>query len=134
MSGVNLKPTRQAEGLYADLDAIISEPIYFKLHGKRHEIKPVTTQEFLVVSAALSNMWDMMSKKQVPPDEVIDRYTEVIQSVCDTVTRKDVEDMQQSQAVGLMQLVMDTMTGQAHTPDYNQKKKVIQDNTSRSLD
>ena len=124
MSDVNLKPTRQAESLYADLDAIIAEPIYFKLHGKRHKIKPITTKEFLRVSNALSALWDMMDKKEITPIEVIDRYTELIQSVCDTVTRQDVENMEQQQAVGLMQLVMDSMTGKAHSPDYNQKKKM----------
>lgn len=130
---MDIKPTRDESKpmeLYADLDAIIAEPIYFKLHGKRHAIKAISTKEFFKVSTALANVWDLTDKNQITAKELVDRYTELFSSICSTITREDIENMEQAQAVGLLQLVMDAMTGKAHVADYEKKKTLIRESSS----
>jgi hypothetical protein len=96
----------------ADLDVIDVKPVAFRFNGETHLLKPVTTKEFLKASESFAKM-DAMSKSdnQVPIEEVIDVYADLISSLCDTVNRDDILNMSQAQVAALLQLIIDHVTG-----------------------
>jgi hypothetical protein len=127
------KPARsgalsQGQDVIADLDAIVLEPVQFKLHGKLHEIAPVTTESFLRYTNALGKLMELKDKNQITPDELVEGYFGLISSVCGTVTKQDIDDMTQGQVAALFQLVMDSVTGKAqaevHKQELGEKKNL----------
>jgi hypothetical protein len=111
---MKLWPTRtqsKSTNLIADLDSMIIEAVEFKLHGKIHKIKPVSNIEFFKFTNAYANLWDATNKKALPPEKIIAGYFEIISSVCDSVTLKDVQQMTNAQVGALVQLIMDQVTG-----------------------
>lgn len=122
----NLMPSRTAKksgSVLTDLDAILTQSVSFRLHGRVFEIVPVSTERFLLYSQKLSKFFSLKDKEGLSADELIDGYHEVISSLVPDVTRKDIADMTQSQIGALFQLVIDTVTGHSQTDEY--KKKVL---------
>lgn len=109
--------------LVADLDKIIGDPVGFRFGGKVHVIKPVSTKEFWKLSNALVELWALKDQPDVTPEELVTRYHALIASVCDSVTRSDIEGMTQAQVAGLFTLVMDAASGKAHAREEGEKKK-----------
>lgn len=100
----------------SDLDAICVKPVAIQWQGRTHVLKPITTAEFLRASEAMAKM-DALTKKdkdQIKLDELVDAYANVIASVCDTITRKDVLKMSQAQVGALIQVIIDHVTGRIH--------------------
>lgn len=111
-----LKPAREtakAAVVIADLDKLIAEPIAFRFDGKTHLINPISTKEFFRVTANLAKMDELKAKSEVSAEELIDAYTNLISSVCETIGRKEIENMTQAQVGALFQLVLDCVTGKA---------------------
>lgn len=112
----------------SDLDALVSEPVAFRFQGRIHEIKPISTLELLKFTNAFSGLQELSGKSdQITVSELVEAYTEVISSVCPTITKVHVENMTQSQVSALFQLVMDSVVGRAHVgpvvPSEDAKKK-----------
>lgn len=111
-----LMPTRQkfteaATQAVADLDAMLVEPVSFKLHGKMHLIKPLSVEQFMVLSASLVDIVELQKQNSITPKELIDKYYALISNVCDSVKRSDIEQMSQQQVSALFNLVIETVTG-----------------------
>ena len=122
------KPVSTA-AVVSDLDALIAEPIAFRLHGEVHEIKPVSTVELLKFTNAFARLQTLNeSSGTLTVADLVDAYTHVIASVCPTITREHVEGMTQSQVAALFQLVIESVMGKAHVaPNVtasDDKKKV----------
>lgn len=94
-----------------DLDAIISEPIEFRLHGKIHRINPLTTEQFLKVTNEYVNIQSMQKMDSLDSQEVISRYHAFISVACASITREDIEKMTQQQAGALLNLIIGLLTG-----------------------
>lgn len=97
--------------MVSDLDAILSEPVFFKIHGKQHEIKPVSTLAFLKFTNALNTIQSVQSNKESSESEVIDATTAIIQSIAPSIQRKDIEDSTGAQIYALYQLILDSIAG-----------------------
>lgn len=117
-----LMPARSANiESIADLDAMIVEPVSFKLHGKTHVISPLTTQQFLVLSAALNNIYQLKNDGEVTAQVLIDRYYELMHIASKTITKSDIEKMSQYQVSALFELITQTITGKL----FSEKKKTL---------
>lgn len=123
-----LLPTRtQATppGPIADLDAIVAEAVPFKFQGKVHFIKPITLREFLRFTQANAVFLERLkSETAMTADQLASEYEAVIQSVCDTITKRHILEMEQAQVAALYQLIIDTVTGQVSTPEESKKKRM----------
>ncbi len=117
----------------ADLDALIADPVSFKMHGKTHTIKPVTTKEFMQFTNAYALFWEMKDKETVTPDELIDRYFDLISPICDSVKREDIANLTQAQVGALFNLVIEVVTAKAHV-DTAQKKTSLSQTRIGTLD
>lgn len=109
--------------LVADLDKLISEPTFFKLHGKWFEMKPVSTQNFFVITNGLAEIWARnQDGKVIEYEESVDLYLKLFSS-CIDITREEIEKMTQAQVVALAQQVVDHAKGSTHVKKDDGKKK-----------
>ena len=108
----------------ADLDAIVADPVFFRYKGKIHELKPMSLEHFLKFSNAQAElMAGVKEDVKLTAQDLADRYLKVINSVCDTITRDDILEMEQVQVAALYQLVIDLVTGQVATEETVKKKR-----------
>lgn len=108
--------------MVADLDALLSESVVFRLGGERHVINPVSTGtlfEFQKGWAQLRNAFE--KKADFDAETLIDAYTRVIGSVCSSIKRSHIENMTQAQLAALFKLVMSTITGEVYVKDEPEK-------------
>ena len=123
-----LKPVRDdlvKDNMVADLDALISDPVFFQSQGKTFKINPITTEEFLKVTSAFSKIDTLKDKKEITHDELIYHYYRVIKSVCPDIKVKHLNEMTQAQLGALFNLVIDVVQGK-HFPS-EKKKSLTQD-------
>jgi hypothetical protein len=106
-----------------DLDEILAKPVAFRFAGRVHTIKPIQTKEFYALANATAELWALRDAKELTADQLIDRYTALISSVCHSIRRKDIEGMTQSQVTALYQLIMDTVMGKTQASDQQDVKK-----------
>lgn len=121
-------PSRQkqkAKGLapvmVSDLDAMISQPVSFKVLGKTHVIQPLTVQQFTQFAFAYSQIMALHNQEVVTPDELVEAYYKMVSSVCDTVTKEDISKMSQQQVAGLFQIMVDLQAGKLFGDDGQKK-------------
>lgn len=100
--------------LVADLDKLIAEPVPFRWNGSIHFIKPISTKEFLSISEGLATLDKLRRAEQVTAEELLDGYSKVFSAACETIGRKEIEQMTQAQIGALYQLILDTITGKSH--------------------
>lgn len=116
--------SKQKEPLIVrDLDKLVAEPVSFKLHGKVHVMRPVTVQEFWAFTESMTHIQNLSQKNDVTSGDLVQAYAGIFQSVCPTITAKDVENMTQPQVGALLQFVIDTIKGASQLEDYDLKKK-----------
>lgn len=117
MSLFNIKTGKPVEipeaQVVSDLDAMIAHPIAFRLHGKIHQIKPISVKEFYAFANAIAGIGALEKEEKITTAQVVDLYTRIICSVCDSISRKDVEAMTQAQCGALLQLIVEAVTGKA---------------------
>lgn len=127
MSLFNLRTGKVLDGpeavVVSDLDAMIANPVAFRLHGKVHQMRPVTVKEFFAYANALVGLERLKSDEKLSDEQIVDLYCQLIQAVCDTVSKDDVKAMTHAQATALLQLVVDHITGKAHAPASDDVKK-----------
>lgn len=118
---MKLWPTRskhKAE-MVADLDALLDESISFRLHGRDHEIRPISAAEFFKFTNAYAGLSALGNKSEIPTEQLINAYYEVFSSVCTTISKEDVRQMSIAQVGALFQLIIESVTGRAQV---DQKK------------
>lgn len=122
-------PTRQKHKaeLVADLDALVNDPVAFKVLGKEHIIEPISAVEFFKYTNAYAKLWNLTEGKTITleGDKLIDAYHELFSAVCKTITRKDIEAMSQAQIGALFQVISDTVTGRYHVDQKKTLKRVM---------
>jgi hypothetical protein len=101
--------------IIADFDALISEPIGFRFHGKEYEIKPVDTETFMRVAKALQEIQDLLSQRtqgtEVDNEKVYDAYHKFLSPLCPSITLKDLNSMALPQIHALKNLIIRHMLG-----------------------
>lgn len=118
------RPERPDTDIVSDLDALVAKPIAFKLGGKIRQIKPVTTIQFFTIVNRLAELEAIRTSPDVTGEKLLGIYHELFSAVCDDFTKEDVEEMTQAQCAGLMQLIMDVVTGKAHAEIEKKKNEV----------
>lgn len=109
--------------LVSDIDAIITETIYFQLHGKVRAIKPMSAEQFLKYSLALSKLYSLRERKGLTGDELVEAYFELANSVIDDITKDDIRKLTQAQVSGLYTLILKSVTGEIQA-EKDEKKKM----------
>lgn len=120
-----LWPARQKHDadLVADLDALINDPVKFKLHGKTCEIKPLNTEEFFRFSNAYAKLMNAYDNN-TPAKDLVHAYTDLFSGICTNVTEKDVENMTTAQVGALFQLIIETVTGRVNVDQKKTMEKM----------
>lgn len=119
-------PSHGGANIVADLDAILTEPIHFRLLGKVHTLEPITTENFLLYTNALAKLFQMRDEKMISSQDLIQRYFDLFSSVCKTIELKDIQGMTQAQVAGLYQLILDSFQGKSQA---ELEKKTLQHRT-----
>lgn len=120
--GIKLRPARQINyEQVADLDAMLSEPVAFKLHGKQHVIRPLDVEQFMKLTGALTDIYALQKQKDVTAETLVDTYYALMHECCSSITREDIENMTQQQVAALFELVIETITGKL----FAEKKKTL---------
>lgn len=115
------RPAREAatEQVVADLDSLIVKPTPFRFNGKIHHIKPISTEVFFSIVNEIAHMETLRKKDDITAEELIDGYTRLIGSACDTIKRHDIENMTQAQVGALLQLVLDVVSANTEKKNLN---------------
>jgi hypothetical protein len=121
----NLKTGKALESpetqVVSDLDAMVSHPVAFRLHGQIHEIRPISVKEFYAFTNAIVSLQGLEKAEHITPSQVVDLYQRLIQSVCDSIDRSDVEKMTQAQCGALLNLIMECVTGKAQVDEVDEE-------------
>lgn len=123
-SGKVVMPGSPKVEVVTDLDAIVGRTIGIVVLGRKHVVKPLDMRQFIQASnafAALNQMSDQ-SKGVKTEDELLDAYTEVFSSMCPTIKRKHVEQMNHQQVGALLNTLMAQYAGKVLGDD--QKKRL----------
>ncbi len=115
------------DGPVADLDAIIAEPVPFRFKGKIHTLKVIDLEHFLRYTNAQSNLMKAASDQGNPmtAKELAQKYFEVINPLCETISIIDIMSMEQVQIAALYQLITDLVTGQVDLGEGKKKRQKI---------
>jgi hypothetical protein len=107
------KKTDKPTIVVADFDRLESHSVGFVLHGKTHIIRPVKVREFYAAISKLAAFGELQKKEKLTDDEVNQKYLEIIQTLCDTITLKDIQECTAPQIGGLFQLIVDSILGKS---------------------
>lgn len=104
--------TRQGGVEIADLDALVSKPVTFRLHGKIHTIEPVSMLRYLEFVNGMATLGVLETKKEAPLEtEMRTAVLKLFNSVIPTLTAEDLMQCTQAQIAALMSLVIDHVQG-----------------------
>ena len=122
------KPARDKhEDPVSDLDALESKSVTFRFQGVIHTFKPINTQTYFYIANAMDRLGALANKKELLTKDLVDAYTELFASCCDTIRRKQVGEMNLPQISALLQLLMDHSSGRVNPgpfePSDPDKKK-----------
>jgi len=107
--------------LIADIDAIIEKTLSFKFMGRIHKLKSLDLENFMVWSNAWASMFELKNK-ETTEEETLQKYHEVIASMCDTITIDDLKKAEQPQIAALFGLVIDHALGKDRAKEFEKKK------------
>ena len=117
-------PTRQeseATPIVADLDRMIADPIAIRLFGRIHKIKPMSQETFLRTVNALYEIEQMRTREGVTMDQINGAYAKIFSACCDSIGKKEVENMTEAQKAGFLKQVIAQVQGQS-LEDTSKKK------------
>lgn len=104
--------------LVVDLDRMIMEPVPCRFQGKIFYIKPVSVEEFLVISEKLADLDALKAQKKISGQQLVDAYANLINVSCTGISRKEVMKFSQAQCGAMLTAIMDHMSGKV----FNEKK------------
>lgn len=114
---------KQSATVIRDFDALVIEPVAFKLHGKIHTLKPISVEELWKFAHAMQAVQSATEKNEISVDGIKGAYLAIFQSVCPSIQMEDVDQMNQAQIGALLQFVIDTIKGASQVDDYEIEKK-----------
>ena len=95
----------------ADLDAMLVEPVGFKLLGRDHVMRPLSVEQFFRVTTKWAELEAIRADKEINVEALLDKYHEIISAAVPTVKREDMDKMSMQQIGAVLQLVVETVTG-----------------------
>ena len=118
---------KKQEGPVTDLDAIVAESVSFRFKGKVHVLHPVDMETFLKFTNAQSTLMRVLGDREsvLTPQGLAEKYFEVINPLCASITLSDIMGMEQVQIAALYQLIIDMVTGQVDIVEGKKKRQKI---------
>lgn len=115
--------------LIADLDALISEKIGFKLNGQIHVLQPITAEQMMEMELARVKLLAMLNARgdglALDGNEIYERYFEVIHPIVPTLEFAELLTLKVVQLNNLLTLVFRTLAGDPTLYDDSQKKNPL---------
>jgi hypothetical protein len=105
------EPKVKASSVFADLDAMIVEPVSIKVLGVEHTLSPLSLEQFFKITSSWSELEALKQEKTTDALMLLDKYHEIISAALPTIERKDLDSMSIQQIGALMQIVFETVTG-----------------------
>lgn len=115
--------------IVADLDRLVSDSVGFRFKGQVHVIKPMSNKTFLGVLGQLASMDELQKSGVRDRERVIEVYAGLFATVCDSITREDVDTMEPAQISLLFKEIMACVTGRAQIEMAEKKTPLIQAQT-----
>lgn len=111
----------------SDLDDLVSEDVAFVYKGKTYVLNPVTAEDMMKMEVARAKLVLMLTGRAdglaLPPDEIYERYFELISPIVKDLTYPDIRSMNVVQLNALLNLVFRQLTGDPEL--YGEKKKTM---------
>ncbi len=109
--------------LVADIDKIVSQPVSFNLHGRVRVLKPISTEEFLKFTKAYNELVLTQEQEDVTAKTYIKNIYKMFKTVCNDISIKDIQEMNQVQIGALHGLIVRTVSGEIFTEDQESFEK-----------
>lgn len=121
-----VQDSNEGTTVVADLDALIQKSVGFRLNGKTHTLKAMTTRVFLEVCEGLGAL-DKIQKQikagmDVSEYDMMSAYHGVFKDACSSMTTEDLLGLNHQQRAVLLQLILKHVGGQTHVEEAIQKK------------
>jgi len=116
-----IRPTRSEKMKIANLDSIITESVSFTLLGRDHTIKPVTLEQYLLITQAWASLEDLRKSEKINDEQILDAYYKCVSPVVKSLQRDDFNKLSIQQIGALLQLITKTVTGEA----FGEKKTLL---------
>lgn len=111
--------------MVADLDALLTEKVSFRLLGKVWTIEPFSVEQFAMFSKAYFDLTQLSKNDRVvSPDELAEAYEKMTEAAGLSLTKEDIKKMSQQQAAALFQLLTDMHTGHLFADEKKTQEKV----------
>jgi len=120
----NIFRRREIPQAVTDLDKIETVTVSFKLHGKVHLIKPLTSSQFFNMVNNFASIADLSKNSQsITGDDLVVMYFKLFNGVCPTLKMEDIEKCTQNQIAALMNLILGKIMGKDLSEQSIEKKK-----------
>jgi len=115
--------------IIADLDDIVTKPVAFRVNGKVFKVQPVDVGSFLEIANVLAELENLMKERsrggtQTTDEQVYQIYFDFVHPLCKEIKLKDIRAMKIPQLHGMVNLVIQHMTGRLHDDGPGEKKKI----------
>lgn len=108
--------------VYVDLDSLLEDKVSFQFKGAKYTFKQIDAQTFMKCTNEVNHILSMLKEKSVHQDEVLARYTSLVQAMCDGVDLAMIASMTQSQIAALLQVCFDYIRGRVGENEEVEKK------------
>jgi hypothetical protein len=113
---------RKSVTVFQDLDAILNEPVSFKVVGEIHTLTPPTTEGFYRFIRAMNQLYTLEAESKTP-DEIVDIYCSIITPLVPTLTRRAISRMTIQQANSVFNFVVETVIGKSSIDNMPEAQK-----------
>lgn len=101
---------------FHDIDALISQPVAFKILGVTHVLNPPSTLDFYKFIKALGELYTLEQNSKTA-DEIVDLYYRIISPIVPTISKSIVQKMTIQQANAVFNFVVETVVGKKSSID-----------------
>lgn len=126
-----LKRKQKSITIYQDLDAVLNEPVSFKIVGEVHTLNPPSTEGFYRFIKSMNKLYSL-SADSMTPDEIVGIYCEIILPLVPTLSKASISKMTIQQANALFSFVVETILGKRSDDFSVEEKKSLNQNIVRN--
>lgn len=121
-----LRPARESETVTVlDLDKIVVQNLEFRFRGQTHILKPISNKAYFVRALAAVKIANLSYNDPEAVKKAHDTYFDLISSVCDTITREDIDQMAPVQSGALVDLICEKIAGKTAISEEEKKKTLV---------
>jgi len=106
-----------------DLDRLLPKPIGLSLHGKTHQVHPVSVGAFAEIYDAVAKIDELNKAKRLKGKPLYKRYAQALAPIVPTITADDISGMSSQQMNAFFLFVFKTMSGEIFKDVEEDSKK-----------